>query len=92
VISFLATLYKNMPDVTMRNFLDALEGPPESVLATVSSALPRITAQNTLSMAYLIAKDDMQPLIVTFQNGNFGLLNLARTPPRWIAVEAGNIH
>jgi hypothetical protein len=89
VISFLVTMYKNMPEPSMKNYLDALEGPPESVLATVTSALPRIAAQGTLAMAYLIAKEDMQPLIVTFQNGNFGLLNMAKTAPKWIAVDAG---
>ena len=89
VASFLSSFFKNLPEPSMRNHLDALEGSPKSVLDTVTSALPRIAAQNTLALAYLVAKEDMQPLIVTFQNGNFGLLNLAKSAPKWIAVDAG---
>ena len=89
VTGFLATLYTTVPETSMRNYLDALEGPSDDILATLTSALPRLAASQTLSIALLIAEKDMQPLIVTFVDGKFALLNLAKSIPNWIAIDAG---
>ena len=74
----------------MKNSMDALEGDSDSILATITSALPRLEAQKVFAIAYIIAGEDMQPLMVTYHRGKFAMLNLAKTIPNWMAVDAGN--
>jgi len=87
VLSFQETLARQ----SMRNFANTIENDSDKVLDTVSAALPRLHARNTMALAILIASDDTHPLIVSYQHEHFAILNMATELPLWKAVDAGKI-